>query len=63
MHTLLSYIAKDKHADALADKLLPRFEGASLQLGRNLAFCLSQVRVCSHVCAVLSCAEEAVSLT
>ncbi|KAK9792029.1 hypothetical protein WJX73_005287 [Symbiochloris irregularis] len=43
MHTLLAYIAKDKHADSLADKLLPRFEGASSQLSRNLAFCLSQL--------------------
>lgn len=43
MRTLLGYIGKDRHADALVDKLLARFEGVSLApLWRNLAFCLSQ---------------------
>ena len=43
MRTLLGYIGKDRHADALVDKLLARFEGVSQPpLWRNLAFCLSQ---------------------
>ena len=44
MRTLLGYIGKDRHADALVEKLLARFEGVSqAPLWRNLAFCLSQV--------------------
>lgn len=43
MRTLLGYIGKDRHADALVDKLLARFEGVGQPpLWRNLAFCLSQ---------------------
>ncbi|KAK9839654.1 hypothetical protein WJX81_003584 [Elliptochloris bilobata] len=44
MRTLLGYIGKDRHADALVDKLLARFEGVSrAPLWRNLAFCLLQL--------------------
>ena len=42
MRTLLAYIGKDRQADALADKLLLRFDGPT-PLSRNLAFCLGQV--------------------
>ena len=46
MRTLLGYIGKDRHADALVDKLLARFEGVSQPpLWRNLAFCLLQARL------------------
>lgn len=48
MKTLLGYIGKDRQADALVDKLLPRFDGPSA-LSRNLAFCLSQVWASDHI--------------
>ena len=49
MRTLLGYIGKEKHADSLVEKLMLRFEAAACALQwRNLAFCLTQVRLPSY---------------
>ena len=46
MKTMLGYIGKEKHADSLVEKLMLRFEAANdAAQWRNLAFCLTQVRL------------------
>jgi hypothetical protein len=46
MHFLLSFVQKDKQADALLERLLLRLAAATgLKQRRNLAFCISELTI------------------
>ena len=55
MTFLLSFMQKDKFSDSLVDKLIKRFEtAASINVRRDLALCVSLLKVTEKSCKVLN---------